>query len=279
MKKILTLAFLSVLAVTAMAKMPAQARKLVNSTRVEILYDAMDAFDAKFPDSFSDFEYSCSAHGRIFFGRRIMGKLDFPPLYTADKMRSALEKFKGTTIDSIYALLEQERYYTYMASGSAYPDKAIKPYYACAYRYNPAKPVGDFEISDALAARSSAPDGYVESGALSWKDDYFMIAQEVIVDTDTRCGAPDMSAIARFFNSMPDRQKKGRAHIARKKTRSADDWRKLYALFCAHVWTRKNISISYSRADRTISLTDRANCKVYTARYRENVLTLEISPR
>ena len=277
MKKILTLAFLSVLAVTAMAKMPAQARKLVNSTRVEILYDAMDAFDAKFPDSFSDFEYSCSADGRIFFGRRIMGKLDFPPLYTADKMRSALEKFHKTVMDSVHQL--RGTYFTYIAAGDCYGAGEEPRHYACAYRHNPTKPVDKFEMSDAFAARSSAPDGYVESGALSWKDDYFMIAQEVIVDTDTRCGAPDMSAIARFFNSMPDRQKKGRAHIARKKTRSADDWRKLYALFCAHVWTRKNISISYSRADRTISLTDRTNRKVYTARYRENVLTLEISPR
>lgn len=274
MKKILTLAFLSVLAVTAMAKMPAQARKLVNSTRVEILYDAMDAFDAKFPDSFSDFEYSCSADGRIFFGRRIMGKLDFPPLYTADKMVPALEKFHKTVMDSVYQL--RGTYFTYIATGDCFVGGEKPQHYACAYRHNPARPVGNFEMDDAFAARSSAPDGYVESGALSWKDDYFMIAQEVIVDTDTRCGAPDMSAIARFFNSMPDRQKKGRAHIARKKTRSANDWRKLYALFCAHVWTRKNISISYSRADRTISLTDRANRKVYTARYRENVLTLEI---
>lgn len=277
MKKILTLAFFAVMAVTAMAKMPAQARKLVNSTRVEILYDAMDAFDAKFPDSFSDFEYSCSADGRIFFGRRIMGKLDFPPLYTADKMVPVLEKFDKTVMDSIVQL--RSTYYSYKVTGECGREESKPRSYACAYRYNPSRPVGNFEMDDAFAARSSAPDGYVESGALSWKDDYFMIAQEVIVDTDTRCGAPDMSAIARFFNSMPDRQKKGRAHIARKKTRSANDWRKLYALFCAHVWTRKNISISYSRADRTISLTDRANCKVYTARYRENVLTLEILPR
>lgn len=277
MKKFLTLAFLSVLAVTAMAKMPAQARKLVNSPRVEILYDAMDAFDAKFPDSFSDFEYSCSAGGRIFFGRRIMGKLDFPPLYTSDKMVPVLEKFDKTVMDSIAQF--RSSYYSYRVTGECRKDDSLPKSYACAYRYNPSGPVGNFEMADALAARSSAPDGYVESGALSWKDDYFMIAQEVIVDTDMHCGAPDMSAIARFFNSMPDRQKKGQAHFARKKTRSADDWRKLYALFCAHMWTRKDISISYSRADRTISLTDRANRKVYTARYRENVLTLEIRPR
>lgn len=273
MKRFITLLLLSFAISSAMAEMPARAQKLVDSPRVKLFYDAVDKFDSKFPDAVSDFEYSCSSRGDIFFGRRIIGKFGCPPSNTRKKVMPALEEINHV-IDSIHSM-PRKYYLAYSASGNGYGVDDRPGDYECALRCHPTIPVHVIELKDAFDARTRAED-YTEGMAVKWQGDIYMIVQEVSVDTETRCGAPDMSAIEKYFDSMPDHTKRNRTRIAYKKTKSGADWRKVYALFCDHLWTQSNIAISYSRANRTISLEDRASGVTYTATYLDNLLTLKI---
>lgn len=269
MKKFITL-MIALTAISAYARMPERAKEMMTTKSVVIFYDAMDQFDAQFPDAISDMEYSCNPDGAIYFGRRITGKVDFPPLHSEKEIRPAFEAIRQAT-DSAYNLRGRE-YVNYRASGSWDMQENRETMHAGAYRSSPDKPVAEFSEKDAIASFNHQPD-YTESAGhiVDFKTGDYSIMQEIILPSAHPASAPDMTAILQFFKRLPS-QGSGRAS---KKT-SGKEWEKTYALFLDRMWTGEALIINYSRANRTIILTDLITRRTYTATYMHGILSMTI---
>lgn len=275
MKKIIA-SLLLLTGFCAIAELPERAKNFVTKQRTEWFYNEMDRFDEEFPDAIADIEYSCAPDGDIFFGRRISGRLDFPPLYTEQQIRPALNRIETVT-DSVYKIRKDD-HVTYKATGSCsmIPEKKVVNH-AAAYRFGPKvdEKIRDFEIVDAVTSFHNG-DGYSESGGYIINDDggAYCIMQEIFVPTGKKAKPADMSAIKAFYSHL-SKPKNGRAE---KKTKSSKDWHKIYDLFLDRLWTGEALTLKYSRALRTITITDMATHTDYIATYRNNILSLTITP-
>ncbi len=274
MKKFITALFL-LTALCAGAEMPERARELTSTQRIVCFYNEMDRFDAEFPDAIADIEYSCNRAGDIFFGRRMTGRIDFPPLYTGQQLRPALKRIENVT-DSVYRIRKDGEYVSYKATGSYSMVTDKHSNHSAAYRFWPKeinKRSSDFEIADAVTEFHPG-ESYSDAGGFIINDDEnaYSIMQEIFISTGRQAKPADMSAIKKFCSKMP-RPKNGRSE---KRTGSSKDWHQIYALFLDRLWTGEAITLNYSRALRTITLTDLTTGTTYTATYRNNILSLTI---
>lgn len=270
MKKFIAI-LIALTVLSASARMPERAARMMTTESTVMFYDAMDDFDAQFPDAISDIEYSCSPAGDICFGRRMTGKIDFPPLHTAEEIRPALEEIRHAT-DSAKNLIGN-RFVSYRASGSWDMIEDRETMHAGVYRFSPDKPVAEFTEKEALTAFNRHPDYTEAAGHIAdFISGEYSIMQEIIITSARRATAPDMTAILDFFNRLPSRSP-GRNY---KKKASGKDWEKIYALFLDRMWTDEALTISYSRAQRTISLTDLINHRTYTATFMHGILSMTI---
>lgn len=275
MKRLLSIAAIAALtAATAPAKVPETLRRQTSDTDAVAFYNAMDDFEAANPDGTTLVTYDSYPDGTKVISRRIDWHIRNTPALQricavfdsitakSDPKKIAIRNINGNNEVRIYKLKESDNDITVDFSG------------------------GTSKIGATSACINIGAD--------------VVLAQNWTVRTGKKQGSPDLKRLARAIEALAAekgaRTLKGTAgersdnHQSRnslRQRRSSGDnrmeyertvlknagvhqWINLHHVFMESVGADGNISLTYERRDRMVSLIDQANKTIYTACYTAN---------
>ncbi len=281
MRKILLTAALATIT-TAMAELPLDLQPQVTDTDAKAFFLAMDQVEREFPDATSEVTYDTYPDGVKIITRRI----DLPMIGEDAKLMNKLSNYICNVFDSITATPDANR----MVVNNFRGETMNRVYKIKSDPYD-----NTVNMSDLTDISSSA------AAAVVIQNNVLTIAQSWTITTDKRLGAPNLTALIRVIQRLVDDKdaKKVTTHddysnpssngVRIRKNRepvtdhveveqitlhntNVSNWINLHHQFMAYLGANANISLTYWRNERMVTLTDYDNKTIYAAKYTASAI-------
>lgn len=271
--KLLTLALA---AITATAQLPDDLKSQATDTDAAAFFLAMDRVEKEFPDATSQATYDAYPDGVKIITRRIDITVD----------NAKLTDYICHVFDSITALPNADR----IVAKNSIGNKMSRVYKIKTDPYD-----NTVDLSDLTAINSSSAAAVVKQG------NNITIVQSWTINSNRRLGAPDLKALnnriaklqeqnnTTVFTTKQDytESKSNGVRVRKSHDQKTDyvdikhitfyntnvsNWINLHHQFMAYLGANANISLTYMRNERYVTITDYANKTIYAAKYSQSAI-------
>lgn len=272
MKRNLLFMAVAAIAITSSAKVPEIIASQTNDTDAMAIYNAMDEFEQNFPDGFSSVNYDGYPDGIKVIARRI----DFP-IHNEKDVTPIMNVFDSITtspnarrivvkdINSnrslrVYKMKDGDNINIDLSNvnGPNFSTSMAIDY----VKNNSITIVQNWTLRNSRtygAANFSALDNYIEK----LRTFPSTITEKLQLTEQTDCGGA-----LRLRVSEPKSENKLDCTRLVAFDSPVSNWIELHHVFMSYLGADANISLTYTRGSRTVTLVDLSQKKIYAARYR-----------